>query len=197
MVARPGGVARRGRPRSAQAHAAVIEAATELLLSGGLRAATVDAISARSGVSKATIYKHWPNRTAVAIDVLAERMAREVPLPDTGSARGDLAEQVRRVSAFYATPVGALYAQLLAQTVVDPEAGELLRQRFLDSRREAIRVLWRRALERGEVRVDVDVEVATDILFGAIIFRLVSGHQALTPERADQIADAALHGLLR
>ncbi len=189
--------ARLDRPRSLRAHAAVLAATRELLVEGGLPAATVDAISERSGVSKATIYKHWFSRTAVAVDAFAQHMAIEVPLPDTGSARDDFRDQLRRVCAFYASPSGRIYAQLLAGTVNDPEAGRLLRERFLAGRREAIAVLWRRALERGEVRPDVDVEIATDVLFGPVIYRLMSGHGPLGPDQADAIADAALGGLLR
>jgi len=167
-----------------------------LLDEGGLPAATVDAISARSGVSKATIYKHWPNRTAVAAEAFGLRMADAIPLPDTGNARDDLAEQVRRVSAFYAGLAGRVFAQLLAATVADPEAAPYFRQFFLDGRRQAIAVLWDRALSRGEVRSSVSAETAIDLLFGPLIFRLLSGHAPLTVVEADAISTAALGGLL-
>jgi AcrR family transcriptional regulator len=173
----------RGRQRCA----AVLKATGELLVEGGLPAASIDAIHARSGVSKATIYKYWPTRTCVAIDAFAEHMAHEVPLPDTGTARGDLTEQLRRVSAFYAGPGGTVFAQLLAQSTQDPKAAQALRDRFLNGRQAAIRILWRRALQRGEVRAELDDEAAMDMLFG---------HRPLTREEADLLADAALGGLL-
>lgn len=184
------------KPRSARAHEAVLSAASELLAGGGLPAATVDAISARSGVSKATIYKHWPSRTAVAAEAFGVEMATAIPLPDTGSARGDLTEQVRRVSEFYASPAGTVFAQLLAACVTDPEAARFFREFFLAGRRQAIATLWRRALERGEVDAEIDVEVAIDVLFGPLIFRLLSGHAPLNQAEAEAIAAAALHGLL-
>jgi AcrR family transcriptional regulator len=187
---------RRGRPRSIRAHNDVLEAAIALLEEGGLPAATVDAISTRSGVSKATIYKHWPNRTAVAAEAFGRRMADAVPLPDTGTARGDLTEQLRRVSEFYGGRDGTVFAQLLAATVGDPDSAAYFRDFFLAGRREAIATLWRRALDRGEVQETIDVETATDLLFGPLIFRLMSGHAPLTPDRADAIAAAALTGLL-
>jgi AcrR family transcriptional regulator len=184
------------RRRSVRAHEAVLSATRELLAGGGLPAATVDAISARSGVSKATIYKHWPSRTAVAAEAFGVEMATAVALPDTGSARGDLTEQVRRVSRFYASSAGTVFAQLLAACVVDPEGARFFREFFLAGRREAIATLWRRALDRGEVDVEIDVEVATDVLFGPLIFRLLSGHAPLNESEAEAIAAAALHGLL-
>jgi AcrR family transcriptional regulator len=186
----------RRRARSARAHNDVLAATVALLEEGGLPHATVDAISARSGVSKATIYKYWPNRTAVAAEAFGRRMAGTVPVPDTGSARGDLAEQVRRVSEFYAGGSGRIFGQLLAATVGDPGSAAYLRDFFLAGRREASAELWRRAVARGEVRASVEADTATDLLFGPLIFRLISGHAPLTEAAATAVADAALNGLL-
>jgi AcrR family transcriptional regulator len=183
-------------PRSVRAHNDVLAATIALLDEGGLPAATVDAISSRSGVSKATIYKHWPNRTAVAAEAFGRRMADAIPLPDTGNAGDDLSEQVRRVSAFYAGRHGLVFAQLLAATVADPEAAPFFREFFLDGRRQAVAVLWDRAVSRGEVKASVSVDTAIDLLFGPLIFRLLSGHAPLSPPDADAIASAALTGLL-
>ncbi len=190
---------RSGRPlrtQSARARTAVLQATRALLLERGLKAATVDAISARSGVSKATMYKHWSNRTMVAIDAFADYMAEAVPVPDTGTARGDMTIHLVHVGEFYASPAGTIYAQLLAETVTDPTARELLIRRFLEGRRQVARLLWQRGLARGEVRKDVDVEVAIDVISGAVIFRLIAGHAPLDRIHLEAIADAALGGLL-
>jgi AcrR family transcriptional regulator len=183
-------------PRSLRAMDSVLGATTELLAEGGLPAATVDAISARSGVSKATIYKHWPCRTAIAAEAFGKQMAAAIPLPDKGNTADDLAEQVRRVSAFYAGPQGTIFAQLLAASVSDRAASPYFREYFLDKRREAIAELWQRALDRGEVKPEISAETATDVLFGPLIFRLMTGHAPLTTEEADKISSAALGGLL-
>jgi len=184
------------RPQSVRARESVLAATCALLAEGGLPAATVDAISARSGVSKATIYKHWPSRTAVAAEAFGVEMAGAVPLPDTGSAVGDFTEQVRLVSEFYASHAGGTFAQLLAACVTDPVGAPYFREFFLTGRREAVAVLWRRAAERGEVREEVDVETAIDLLFGPLVFRLLSGHVPLGRREAEAVAEAALGGLL-
>jgi AcrR family transcriptional regulator len=184
------------RPRSVRAHDAVLAATRELLREGGLPAATVDGIAARSEVSKATIYKHWPTRIAIAAEAFGEEMAAATPVPDTGSARGDIVAQVRQVSAFYASAEGRVFAQLLAAGVTDPEGAEYFRRFFLAGRRESTRVLWERAVERGEVRPGIDVDTAADLLFGGLIYRLLNGNTPLTEERADAIAEAAIGGLL-
>jgi hypothetical protein len=141
------------------------------------------------------LIKHWPNRTAIAAEAFGQQMAEAIPLPDTdtGSAVGDFTEQVRLVSLFYASHAGTIFAQLLADSVFNPESGAF----FLTGRREAIRELWERALARGEVKASIDVETATDILFGPLIFRLLSGHAPLNDQEAERIAFAALNGLMK
>jgi len=185
-----------GRPRSEAARSAVLAAAGDLLREGGLSAVTVEAVSARSGVGKPTIYRSWPNRTAVAIDAFAADMAAQVTLADSGDARRDLIERVRQVAAFYATPAGAVLVQLLAATTTDPLAGERLREQFLAGRRAETTAMWQRAVTRGEVRSELSPDVAIDVLFSPIVYRLLVGHAPIDPAAATELAEAALDGLL-
>lgn len=173
----------------------MLDAAATLMTDHGLAATTVDAIRDRSGVSKTTIYKHWPNRLCVAIDAFAERLALDASPPDTGSLRSDLLEQIRRVSAFYASPVGSVFAQLLASSLQDPVASEWLQARFMDSRRHGIHELWDRAVSRGEVRGDTDPEIALDLVFGPVMWRLTSGRRPLRTDETEMIVDTVLNGL--
>ena len=183
-------------PRSDRIHRAILAATAELLDEGGFPATTVDAIAARSGASKATIYKHWPSRTAVAAEAFGTMMADALPLPDTGSTEGDLVEQVRRVSAFYASPRGEVFAQLVAACVGDPTGAAYFRQYFLDGRRAAITTLWRRGVERGDADTTLVVDDVIDILFGPLVFRRMAGHCELTDEHAVRLARTALQGVL-
>jgi hypothetical protein len=88
-------------------------------------------------------------------------------------------------------------AQLLAASVTDPAASPYFREYFLDARRAAIGELWQRALDRGDANPDISAGTATDVLFGPLIFRLMTGHAPLTEEEADAISSAALRGLLK
>lgn len=182
--------------RSRRVHEAALAAARSLLAEGGLGAATVDAISERSGVSKATLYKHWPSRTAIAAEAFGRDMAEAVPLPDTGSTAGDLTEYLVRVSAFYASPEGRVFSQLLAACVTDAGAAAYFRVFFLAGRRKALATLWQRGVERGDAAPGVDADTAVDLLSGPLVFRLLSGHRPLEEASARVLADAALHGLL-
>jgi hypothetical protein len=124
-------------------------------------------------------------------------MAEAVPLPDTGTTAGDLREQLRRVSAFYASPEGRVCRELMAACVRDEGGAAYFRAWFLARRRTAVALLWQRGVERGDVRDGVDVDTATDLLFGPLVFRLLTGHLPLTEQGADALADAAFGGLLQ
>src|ERR1700757_115148 len=93
-----------GRPRSDEHRDAVLKAAMELMREDHLPRVSVDRISARSGVSKATIYKWWPNRTAVAIDAFLHQIMAYAPVPDTGSAAEDFRLTLHGVMRFYSSP---------------------------------------------------------------------------------------------
>lgn len=196
----PGGVgedfARPTGARSDRVHQAILLATAELLDEGGFPAATMDAIAARSGASKATLYKHWPSRTAVAAEAFGTMMAEALPLPDTGSTTGDLTEQVVRVSAFYSSARGQVFAQLLAACVEDATGAAYFREYFLDGRRAAITELWQRGVDRGDANADIAIDDVIDILFGPLIFRRMTGHCALTESHARRLAETALRGLV-
>jgi AcrR family transcriptional regulator len=191
------GQARRGpgRPRSEQARRAVLKASMELLQQGGLRAMTTDQIASRSGVSKATIYKWWPNKYAVAAEAFLTQMFAESPDSDTGSAYEDFRIAVRGMVRFYASPSGRVFAQLVAESQSDPVVAAELRDHLIGSRRALVRAIWARGVDRGELRADVDPEVAIDLLFGPAIYRLIAGHAPLDEAAADEIVRTAMRGL--
>lgn len=186
---------RPGRPRSEESRAAVVRATSELLREVGLRAMTTEEIASRSGASKATIYKWWPNKYAVAIDAFLSEMMAESRDPDTGSARDDLTAVVRGLMHFYTGPSGRVFAQLIGEAQADPSIQEELRTTLVDSRRELFRRIWDRGVDRGELRGDVDPDAAIDLVIGPALYRLIMGHAPLTDAAADALVDVAIRGL--
>jgi AcrR family transcriptional regulator len=186
---------RPGRPRSEQARTAVLRATSELLQEVGLRAMTTDEIASRSGVSKATIYKWWSNKYAVAVEAFLSDMDAESPDPDTGSAHEDFRVALRGLVHFYASSSGRVFAQLVGEAQFDPQVAEELRDRLVGSRRKLVRAIWDRGVARGELRRDVDPEIAIDLIFGPAMYRLVAGHAPLDNAAADQTVDVAIRGL--
>jgi AcrR family transcriptional regulator len=186
-----------GRPRSEDARQAVLSAAIELMLEGGLRAASVDQIAERSSVSKTTIYKWWPNKVAVAVDAFYEELMSDSPVPDTGSAATDFQILLRAVMAFYASRLGTVYAQLIGESQFYPDERDRIRTSQVNLRRAAVMEIWNRGVKRGELNSNVDPEVVLDLIFGAAMYRKATGHGGMEPSDADAIVATAMDGLLK
>ncbi len=172
-----------------------MRAAADLLREVGVRATTAEAIAARAGVSKATLYKWWPNKTAMAIEAFDAHMSDEVRIPDTGSVRDDLTLQLRDLVSFLAGPDGRILVELVAEAQTTPEATRDLQERFLKPRRSAARVLWERGVDRGEFRRDVDAELAIDLIYGPILSRLLTGAFTPVASAVPTYVEALLTGL--
>jgi AcrR family transcriptional regulator len=186
---------RPGRPRSEQTRAAVLRATSELLHEVGLRAMTTEEIASRSGASKATIYKWWSNKYAVAVDAFLSEMMAESSDPDTGSTREDLSAVLRGLMRFYTGPSGRVFAQLIGEAQFAPLIQQELRAHLVDSRRALFLQIWNRGLARGELRGDVDPDAAIDLVIGPALYRLVVGHAPLSDAAADAIVDVAMRGM--
>ena len=185
----------RGRQRSIEAEDSILKATLYLLERKPLRQVTADAIARRAGVSKATIYKWWPNKSMVALDAFLGGMTARVAIPDTGSAEADFTEQLKSVTAFYKTALGKMFCQFLAEGQSDPAFLALFRDRFLYARRDAARVMWRRGVDRGEIRKEIDGEIVMDLVYGPMVFRLLAGHGSLNDHESEAMIEALFGGL--
>jgi AcrR family transcriptional regulator len=192
---KPVPVKRRGRQRSVAAESAILKAAMELLSKRSLCQVTAEAIALRAGVSKATIYKWWPNKNLVALDAFGKFVESELAIPDTGSARQDFTRQLCDTIVFYKSPKGRMLCQFLAEGQSDAGFLKLFRDRFLKPRRDSLLAIWRRGVERGEIRSEVDGELVLDLIFGPMVYRLMVGHGPLDEAQAVAIIDALFNGL--
>jgi AcrR family transcriptional regulator len=195
----PAASAARGRPRSEKARKAVLEAAAELLLGRGLGAVSMDAVAERAGVSKATIYRWWPTKETLALDALYTRWAAAAPVPkDTGSLRGDLLELLRPWAELVRTgPYARVIAALLTEARTDPVFAAEYRRHVIQPRRGQAREIFERAIARGEIPADLDVEVALDLVYGPLYHRLLQGHAPLDDAFVQAVVDLALTGITR
>src|ERR671921_2198790 len=183
-----------GRPRSERARRAILQAANELLESEGFAAVTVEAIAERARVSKATVYRWWPNKAAVVMDGFFSTVSSEVPFPHTGHAREDIRLHMRRLTEAFSGKIGHTVAVLIAEGQADPELAEALRSRWLSVRRTEAREILELGIERSELREDLDPEVAVDILYGPIYYRMLVGHAPLEEDFANALADHVFAG---
>jgi AcrR family transcriptional regulator len=186
----------RGRPRSERARLAILAAAGDLLLEGGVNAASMEAIADRAGVSKATIYKWWPSRGAVALDGFLAQAQETIAVPEGLSTKAALHFQVLAlIRLFRDTPSGPLMRALVSQAECDPEIARAVRERWLAPRRAVAMEIIRAGIVAGEIRADVDVAVVSDQLFAPIYHRLIFGHEPLDDKLADQLVDQGIDGL--
>jgi AcrR family transcriptional regulator len=195
---RPAGRGRaRGRPRSELARRAVLAAATELLLTQGPGAVSMDAVAARAGVSKATIYRWWPTKETLTLDALYFQLTEPTPEPpDTGTLRGDLTELLTGwIARVGGRPFGRVLGTLITEAATDPVFGGLYRERYVEPRRAQARLLFERAIARGEIGAGTDVEAAVDLVYGPLYHRLLHGHAPLTQEFAATVVDVVVAGL--
>src|SRR6187401_63214 len=154
-----------GRPRSERAQRAILTAAGELFQKGGYPAATIEAVAARSGVAKTTIYRWWPNRASLLVEVLAEVHTAAVPLPAGGEPVRAVVAELRDAAGAANGLTGKLMTALLGEAQHDPEvSAELLEGLFRPRRATTARVI-RRAQEQGAIRPDVPPDIAADLLF--------------------------------
>jgi AcrR family transcriptional regulator len=186
----------RGRPRSETARQAILAAAGDLMLSGGMAAATMDAIAARAGVSKATIYKWWPSRGAVALEGFLDRVAGTLAIPERMSTQEALTWQLGAlVRLFRDTTAGPLMRALVAQAQSDPDIARSLREQWLAPRRAVTLDILRSGVERGEIRADIDYEAVMDELFAPVYHRLFFGHSPLDDDLAATIVAQLMTGI--
>ena len=186
---------RPGRPVSLASRRAVLETAADLLEERGYSGFAVDEVARRCGVSKATIYKHWRSGYEVAVEAYGNRVTGAVPVRSTGDAIEDLSDQVVRLARFYRSPRGRIVAQLLAAGIGANEGATLVREKFFAARRDQTLALIKQGIASGQLRPDLDVELANDLLFGAVVFRLFNGLTPVTVTQAGAIAQMAMRAL--
>jgi AcrR family transcriptional regulator len=186
----------RGRPRSEQADRAIMAAALELLAERGIAGMSIEEVASRAGVGKATVYRRWSSKGALALDAFLAEFRQQQPLPDTGSLRGDLRASLRAwVRAVTRTPVGRILADLIGEMQADKDLAVSYREQVLEPLRQQHRIMLDRAIARGEIPAGTDREVALDLMFGAAQHRLLLGHLPLTERFVRQIVDVIVSGL--
>jgi AcrR family transcriptional regulator len=165
-----------GRPRSAEADEAILQATLALLAETGYSALTMERVRERSGVGKATLYRRYGSKEELVRAAIVH-LNSDIPLPDdTGTMVGDFAATARTILAGAArTGALTLMPRLLSDVAGDPELHDLFYEHLVEPRRRVVRGIIARAQERGEIRADIDPEVAVDLMVGPFIYRVIIG----------------------
>ena len=164
----------RGRPRRAAARQAIVDATVALLAERGFRATTMDAIAARAGVGKSTIYRRWSSKEELVTDALAELTAPLLETSDGADAYARLLDRAGNNARTFADPVvGRILPDLLGELQRNSAFAVVFAERILNPRRQAVVDDIRREMERGELRPDLDPDHVADLLVGPQLLRLL------------------------
>lgn len=183
----------RGRPRDPRLRATILAAARSLLERGGLTAVTIEAIANKAGVSRPTIYRYWPNAPAVAMAAFLE--VSGAPGADGKPSRSPLSAlraQLHAVADAFAAPAGRSVAAMVAAAQSETELAKAFRNEFIARNRDAARLLLERCVVEKLVEEPADTELALDLIFGPLFYRLLMGHAPITRSFVDQLLDAVI-----
>ena len=182
-----------GRPRSEEAHQAILDATLALLVEVGYSALTVEGIAQRAGVGKATIYRRWASKLPLVVEAFGGLPGFEEV--DTGQLDVDLKETLKSyLEVFHSTSLGAVFPSLAGERAHNPELSKLI-EPVARSRSEPFVRIFERAKERGEIDETVDVNLAADLVVGPISVGLFFRGRAPSPQMAGTIVDLALSGI--
>lgn len=185
-----------GRPRSERADAAILDATLDLLAEGGYAALTMEGIADRAGVGKTTLYRRWKSPEEAVVAAVSS-FVEEIRIPDSGSVEEDLRLLMRQAVGVYRGRPGRVLPGLLAAMAASEEVGRSVRAHFLEGRREALAMVLRRGMERGELPRDADVELILDFLGGPLFYRILVTGGPLDAGLVHGVVDVVLHGVAR
>jgi AcrR family transcriptional regulator len=191
----PSGPAKAGRPRSKRTQRAVLDSARALFADRGYTAATIEAIAAKSGVAKTTIYRSWPNRAALLVDLLVELAAEAAPPPTDRPSLEALATELHRGAIAANGLTGQLLTSLLGEAQQDPQVRKALLDGLFHPRSGASMNAIRQAQLDGDLRPDVPPDIAVDLLFGPLFYRMFVQHRPLNEQFITQLLKFTLEGL--
>ncbi len=186
---------RPGRPRSAQADRAIMDATLSLFAESGAAGLCIEKVAARAGVGKATIYRRWPGKEDLLLHAITSLKA-PLPEPRGRSVREDLRMLLEAICEQFADPCQAReFALLLGEGAKYPRLMTRYTETVIEPRREVIRNVLRRGTVTGELRCDADIEVALYMLTGSVLARSRHGDLPVEPGYAGRVVDELLRGL--
>lgn len=187
---------RRGRPRSQQAHRALLDAALREFVARGYEAMSLEAIAASAGVSKLTLYRRWDSKLALVRELL-ESLSEETPMEDEGSLEADLRVLLREAyQAATVSPAGQIMPRFVAEIASHPELLEVYRTLILRPRLERLQALIARARARGELREDLPWPILAD-MFGGPIFYHLTVLALVEPDMSEDVPGLLTQAILR
>jgi AcrR family transcriptional regulator len=192
-TATPGGAV--GRPRDPDISRAILDATLELLTTEGYAGVSVAAVAERAGVHKPAVYRRWPSKLDLAVAAV-QQVSPPARDPDTGDAHADLVEMLLDVGRRRnGNDPLALVLRLRAEISLDPELTAAVDEHIVAPRRAVAGAVITRGISTGTFRPDLDLDLATDALFGSLWARMLTGRDTLGRRDAERIVATLATGL--
>ncbi len=199
------GIRKPGRPRSAQAHKAIIDATLELLAEEGFQGLSIEEVAARAGVGKTTIYRRWSSKEELVMEAIRQ-VQIDVPVMDTGNFRNDLAALLKTAyQGFMAHPypfLGKLVLKFIGEYQTNPEIFQGALTQLIFPRFQRFIHMVEQAQAREEIRGDIDPELVMDLVVGSFYFHGIVMRSNLMPTSStslvdwiEQVIDAIMQGI--
>jgi len=188
---------RKPNPRAERSKQAILAATRELLSEkGGARSLTVEAVAARSGVAKSTIYRRWRDKSELALDAVMIDMLPSFADPvDVGDTRKELVTFVSSVTKLFAAqPYGSAMQGLVSEIATEPELARVYREQVVEPRRAQLAPVIERGIARGDLRPDADVRLMHELLVGPIFYRLFFSGGPIDRKLGPRLVDSVLEG---
>jgi AcrR family transcriptional regulator len=184
-----------GRPRDERVNRAILQATLELIAERGVHGFRTEDVASRAGVGKGAIYRRHASKDDLVMAAVAALVAEEIVVPDTGSTRADLLALMREAVELYRGSLpGRLMPNLVSAMAERPELARVVREGFLIRRRSALTEVLRRAVDRGDLRADVDLELVLDVLGGPLFYRLLITGGPIDEQLAEGVTELILRG---
>ena len=184
-----------GRPRDPSVDEAILAAVVQLLGEGGPAGLSLDAVVARAGVSKASLYRRWSSKTELIVAAVAQEAAMLIPVVDTGSVRNDLIHLLGGFLDLLRGPQHGLVTALLAEVQASTPLGNALRVGLMVPRRQLLVAALERGIARGEVRADIDLLLVSNLLFGGLLHRAVFYGETGDPHAPRKLIETIFQGI--
>tara|TARA_R110001592_G_scaffold20926_20_gene84815 strand:+ start:37626 stop:38225 length:600 start_codon:yes stop_codon:yes gene_type:complete len=189
--------AKKGRPRSEKSRKAILNATNKLLLQTSVQELSIESIAKKAKVGKTTIYRWWPNKTAVVMDALANQPGMQTPLPTASSHKEAITMQLDKLIRLIDSNNGQTIAQLFSEAQASEISLKIFKDNLLEPLMDAIRYSIEEGQKNGEFRRDISATLAIDILCGPIFFRLMAHPNDLDDPFREAYPDEAIKILSR